>query len=49
MKVKTSFSARNGICPKKNPDGTRIHKLKNRIDMYGNEYQSCERCGNIDV
>lgn len=35
----------NGICSKKNLDGSRKHDMRVRVDLNGKHYCSCERCG----
>lgn len=35
----------NGVCNKKNPDGSRKHTMKKKKDAKGKVYESCEKCG----
>lgn len=39
---------RNGICQKKNSDGSRIHEMKFGI-MNGKSFERCEKCGTMFI
>jgi len=39
---------RNGIC-KKDKEGKRKHVFMERVDCFGNHYESCDRCGALII